>query len=453
MSSTITRTGFILAAITLVIGILIGYALSLFTTSPAPAAQTVTVTTTKTVTQTVTVTASPTLSPSPTMPSGKVKIRIQIGWSGKEREPFDAAVQEYLRRNPNVEIEYVVMRAEDLAAVLPAQLEAGSYPAEIMVTPWSWFILELAKRGHLEDLSKYIPMDEFLPDYVKLVSYNGGVYGVPIGLYFKELYWYRKSFFQQYGLSKPKTWDDFIALLDKLKSILGEKKAIIVGDTMGWPASDVVESFILAFGGAELHQGLTKGTIKFNDPQVQEIFRDRLVPLIKAGYFSEPVEWTSAKEYWWAGEYGIYPLGSFLLPMLDDASDADFFLLPGNYTDMIGNVDFMFVPKYLPSDIKPIVIDLLRFLVTEGQEIMASFPAGRVPTWTKADPNKIYPIFRELYQLAVSGKVKFVPDMDDTVGGDWQRLFWDYCKILFTNPDRWQEMLDVLTRQHPASRG
>lgn len=379
----------------------------------------------------------------------RVRIRISMGWTGKEREPFDAAINEYIRRNPNVEVVYLVYRAEDVATLLPPQLEAGTTFAEIIVTPWSWFVVEMGKRGHLLDLSEYIPMDEFLKDYVDLVTHDGKVYGIPIGLYFKELYWYRKSFFEAHGLSKPATWDEFVALLDKLKDILGPKRAIIVGDGLGWPASDIVESFILAFGGAELHSALTKGTIRFNDPSVQSIFRDKLVPLIKAGYFSEPIEWTAAKELWWAKQYGIYPLGSFLQPMLDDPEDADFFLLPGR-PDMIGNVDFLFVPKYVSPDILPYVIDLLRFLATEGQVIMASFPAGRVPTWTRADPNRIHPVFRELYQKVVTGQVKFVPDMDDTVGGDWQRLFWEYCKTLFINPDIWSEMLDVLTREHPA---
>ena len=455
MSSTsITRTSIIIAAILLVVGILIGYVVSNFTATPVTRTQIVTERVTEKVTVTVagpqtTQATSPAVS---TTPPSKVTIKISIGWSGKEREPFDAAINAYLKEHPEVSIEYVVLRAEDLAAILPAQLEAGKYPAEIMITPWSWFIIELAKKGHLEDLSNYIPVGEFLPSYVNLVTYNEKVYGVPIGLYFKELYWYRKSVFQQYGLSKPKTWDEFVSLLDQLKNKLGPKKAIIVGDGVGWPASDIVESFILAFGGAELHEALTKGKVKFNDPQVQAIFRDRLVPLIKAGYFSEPVEWTSAKEYWWAGQYGIYPLGSFLQPMLDNPDDADFFTLPGK-SDMIGNVDFMFVPKYLPSDIKPIVMDLLRFLATKGQEIMSSYPAGRVPTWIKADPNKVHPVFRDLFKLAASGQIKFVPDMDDTVGGDWQRLFWDYCKLLFTNPDIWQEMLNVLTQQHPATKG
>lgn len=423
MSSKSSRTSILLAIVTLVIGIIIGLALSPVILGPLR--------------ETVVVT-------QPT-----VTIRISMGWTGKEREPFDAAVQEYLRRNPNVRIEYIVYRAEDLAAILPAQLEAKTYPAEIMVTPWSWFIVDLAKKGHIEDLSDDIPLNEFLQDYVKLVTYDGKVYGVPIGLYFKELYWYRISLFQQYGLKEPRSWDEFIALLDTLKARMGTKRAIVVGDTLGWPASDIVESFILAFGGADMHRGLTNGSIRFNDPRVQSIFRDRLVPLIKAGYFSEPIEWTTAKERWWAKEYAIYPLGSFLQPMLDDPNDADFFTLPG-IPDMIGNVDFLFVPKYLPDDIKPIVLDLLRFLATEGQAIMSSYPAGRVPTWTRADPSKVHPVFRELYQMAVEGRVKFVPDMDDTVGGEWQRLFWEYCKTLFVNPDIWSEMLETLTQQHPA---
>uniref|UniRef100_A0A7C4F9C7 Carbohydrate ABC transporter substrate-binding protein n=1 Tax=Thermofilum pendens TaxID=2269 RepID=A0A7C4F9C7_THEPE len=393
--------------------------------------------------------------PTPTQPTApptqKVKIRVQIGWSGKELEAFDLAVKEYMKKNPNVEIEYVIMRAEDLAAVLPAQLEARTYPAEIMVTPWSWFIVEQAKKGHLEDLSNLLPWNDFVPGYTDLVTYNGKIYGVPFGLYFKPLWWYRKSVFQKYGLSEPKTWDEFVALLDKLKTIPQFKKPVVIGDTLGWPASDVVEGFIIALGSPDMHAALTKGTLRFNDPGVQAIFRDKLVPLIKAGYFSEPVEWTSAHELWWNGEYAVYPLGSFLASMVKDPEDLGAFVVPGS-TGLIGNVDFFFVSKYVPDDLKPVVYDFLKWLATEGQVIMASIPSGRVPTWKKADVNRIYAPFRDLYQKAVTG-YKFVPDMDDTVGGDWQRLFWEYCKVLFTSPDRWSEMLTELTRQHPATKG
>jgi hypothetical protein len=36
------------------------------------------------------------------------------------------------------------------------------------------------------------------------------------------------------------------------------------------------------------------------------VFEAYLVPLIKAGYFSEPIEWTKAVELWWQGDYALY---------------------------------------------------------------------------------------------------------------------------------------------------
>ena len=42
-----------------------------------------------------------------------------------------------------------------------------------------------------------------------------------------------------------------------------------------------------------------------------------------------------------------------------------------------------------------------------------------------------------------------VPDMDDTVGGDWQRLFWDQLKLLWVSPDRLDEVLTRLAEEFP----
>jgi len=87
-------------------------------------------------------------------------------------------------------------------------------------------------------------------------------------------------------------------LLDKLKEILGGPP-IVTGDGVGWPISDVTEHFIITFGGPDLQLKLINGEVKFTDPEVREIFEKYLVPLIKKGYFSEPIEWTRALKLWW----------------------------------------------------------------------------------------------------------------------------------------------------------
>ena len=138
----------------------------------------------------------------------------------------------------------------------------------------------------------------------------------------KPGFWYRKSFFQRYGLSEPQTWDEFVQLLEKLKGVQGVKAPIASGDGVGWPLSDVTEAFIIAYAGPDVFKGLIDGSVKFTDPRVVAVFRDRLVPLLKKGYFGEPTEWTAAVQQWWNGEYGIYFMPTkmnFSLPALSSA--------------------------------------------------------------------------------------------------------------------------------------
>ncbi len=77
---------------------------------------------------------------------------------------------------------------------------------------------------------------------------------------------------------------------------------IASGNGVGWPLSDITEHFIATYAGPEMTHALIKKEVKWTDPAVKSVFTDRLAPLLKAGYFSEPIEWTMALDLWWRGE-------------------------------------------------------------------------------------------------------------------------------------------------------
>lgn len=82
-------------------------------------------------------TQSPTQTPSPTTPAPqKVIIRIWGPWSGAEYEYFKQVLDEYKRLHPNIDFEYVTRRAEEIAQILPTQLEARQAPADVIITAW-----------------------------------------------------------------------------------------------------------------------------------------------------------------------------------------------------------------------------------------------------------------------------------------------------------------------------
>jgi len=87
---------------------------------------------------------------------------VVIGpWSGAEAEPFEAVLQAFTEKT-GIPVDYRVMRAEDLAAVLPAQFGAGLAPGDLIFTAWGWWVKEFAE--HMVDLSGEIAGIPFTTD-------------------------------------------------------------------------------------------------------------------------------------------------------------------------------------------------------------------------------------------------------------------------------------------------
>ncbi len=362
-------------------------------------------------------------------------------WAGAEMDQFTpvlAAAEEKL----GIKVRYRIYRAEDLSQVLPPQFAAQQAPGDVIFM-WEWWVRENAE--HAVDLSD-IWASEAEQFMLQPTPVDGKIYNVPYVLWVKPGFWYKKSFFEKNGLEPPTTWDEFIALLDKISAIPGVKKAIITGDGVGWPVGDIVEHFLITFGGPELQEDLIAGKVKFTDPQVRQIFAERLVPLLGT-YFSDPVEWTQAIDLWWNEEYGLYFMGNWLTGMVEDPDDLGVFTLPGA-RGVVGGTDWAFVPKY--SENVDAAKALIAFMISkEGMEIRVK-QGGKLASRKDVSPNAYPPADRALAEALAQIENPAVPDLDDAVGGDWQRYFWDQMKLLWVKPDQLDTVLENLDARFPT---
>lgn len=336
-----------------------------------------------------------------------------------------------------LEVEYRTYRAEDLSTLLPAQFTAESTLGDIIFMQ-SWFIQEQAKKGHVMDISEIISEDAFIPGSLDAVKVDDQIFGAAYTGKVKPGFWFRKSFFEKNQLNVPSNWDELQTLLDKMKNIEGISAAIASGNGVGWPLSDVTEHFIIAFGGTDLFQNLVTHSIHWTDPQVKDVFENRLAALLKEGYFGEPSEWTMVLEKWWNGDYGLYFMGSWITGMVEDPSDLGVFSLPGT-EGLVFAADYVFIPAYTqnPDNAKK----FLSFLVTKGQEIQVQ-QGGHLATYRDV-PLESYPeVDRNVAQL-LEGKMA-LPDLDDTIGGEFQSKFWDQLKLLWVKPEQVDDVLDTL---------
>ncbi len=363
-------------------------------------------------------------------------------WAGPEMDAF-MPVLERFERMTGIKVIYKIYRAEDLATILPAQFEANSTPGDVIFM-WGWFIVEQAKKGHVVDVTDLINEADFLPGALDAVKLNGRIYGGVWTGKVKPGFWYRKSFFNKYNLTVPETWDEFVNLLEQIKGIEGIKAPIVTGDGVGWPISDVVEHFLITYGGPQLQRDLIAGKVKWTDPEVRQIFEERIVPLLRKGYFSEPIEWTTALELWWKGDYALYFMGSWITGMVEDPSDLGVFSLPGN-KGLVFAPDYFFIPVYTKN--LEAAKEFFKFLCSAEAQRLQVAQGGHLATNVNVPLDAYPPVDREVAKLLVGKEV--LSDLDDSIGGEFQPTFWDQLKLLWVNPDALDSVLEALQEKAP----
>ncbi len=360
-------------------------------------------------------------------------------WSGSEMDAF-IPVLEAFKAETGIDYTYQTYRAEDLANVLPAQFAARKAPADVIFM-WSSFITNNTKN--IAELSDVIDRDAYIPGALdNVTTADGKVYGIAYTAKVKPGFWYRKSFFEAHDLEVPSSWEEFVALLEKIDSLPGVKNAIASGNGVGWPLSDVTEHFLITFGGPELQKDLIEGNTSWRSYAVRNAM-GKLVYLIERGFFSVPTEWTTILEQWWKGDYGLYFMGQWITGMVEDADDLAVFSLPGN-RGMVFSIDYAFVPEFATN--KAEALELVKFLAGEkGQSIQVA-QGGHIATVEVAMDN--YPaVDMEIAKLTEG--VQTLNDLDDSIGGLWQTAFWDQLKLIWVRPERLNDALMDLDEKMP----
>lgn len=109
--------------------------------------------------------------------------------------------------------------------------------------------------------------------WTDLGTVNGKLVGLPIKADLKDLIWYNPKLFAAAGYKVPTTFDEFLALSDKM---IADKKApfcLGLGSdaATGWPATDWVEDFMLRMKGPEVYDKWVNHEIAFDSADVVEV--------------------------------------------------------------------------------------------------------------------------------------------------------------------------------------
>ncbi|MEU5946387.1 ABC transporter substrate-binding protein [Micromonospora sp. NPDC047465] len=162
----------------------------------------------------------------------------------------------------------------EFEAQLGVRVDGGNAP-DLAFIPQPGLLKRFVDSGKLKPVgadTKKMAEENYPADWLKYSTVNGQFYGAPLGSNVKSFVWYSPKTFKEKGWTVPSTWDELIALSDKIAAT-GTKPwcaGIESGDATGWPATDWIEDVMLRTQTPEVYDQWTTHGIPFNDPKVAE---------------------------------------------------------------------------------------------------------------------------------------------------------------------------------------
>jgi alpha-glucoside transport system substrate-binding protein len=192
-------------------------------------------------------------------------------WGGDERESFLAMVKPFEERT-GVKVEYEGTR--DLNAVLTTRVQGGN-PPTVAALPGPDQMAEFARRGALVSLDRVLNPNSLRQHYAQawldLGSVDGKLYAVFVKTALKGMIWYSAPAFKKAGYTIPKSWDELMALTDKIAKSGTTPWCIGLesGAASGWPATDWIENLLIRSAGPRIYDRWVDHQIPWTHPAVK----------------------------------------------------------------------------------------------------------------------------------------------------------------------------------------
>jgi alpha-glucoside transport system substrate-binding protein len=175
--------------------------------------------------------------------------------------------------------------SKEFEAQLVVRVRSGN-PPDIAYVPQPGLLQTLVKdTGKVVEAPASVAknVDQFFgSDWKDYGSVDGKFYAAPLGANVKSFVWYSPKMFQSKGWTVPTTWDEMLALSDKIAAS-GTKPwcaGIGSGDATGWPATDWLEDVLLRTAGPETYDKWVAHSVPFNSPEVASAL-DRVGGILK----------------------------------------------------------------------------------------------------------------------------------------------------------------------------
>jgi raffinose/stachyose/melibiose transport system substrate-binding protein len=213
---------------------------------------------------------------------------------------------------PDIQVEFTPTAPKEYNAALNARLEGGTAGDIITCRPFD-ASLELFNKGHLAGLNDLPSMANFSDVAKSAWTTDDGktTFCVPMASVIHGFI-YNKDIFKEVGVEPPKTEEEFLAVLEKIKAN-GTYTPLVMGTNDQWEAATMGFQNIGPnyWKGEEGRKGLIDGTAKLTDkPYVDTLAAlAKWAPYMGDGYKAQT--YPDSQNLFGLGKGAIYAAGSW----------------------------------------------------------------------------------------------------------------------------------------------
>jgi alpha-glucoside transport system substrate-binding protein len=192
--------------------------------------------------------------------------------TGIEAEGMQQVIDDEINANRDYTATYE--GSDSFEEQIKIRVEGGN-PPDVALYPQPGALVEQAEAGELislEDLGfTRSELEATFGKYLlSLGEVDGKYYGLPTNVNMKSFVWYPLPAFTDAGYTPPTTWDELIALSDKMVADGNTPWCIGTGSdaNTGWPATDWIEDIMLRTAGSDAYDRWVTNDLKFSSPEV-----------------------------------------------------------------------------------------------------------------------------------------------------------------------------------------
>ncbi len=202
-------------------------------------------------------------------PSGELE--IFSWWAGDEGPALEALIAKYTELYPDVAVNNATVTGGsgvNARAVLRTRMLGGDPPDSFQVHAGWELIGTYVVADRMEDITFLFEEEGWLDKYpqglIDLLSYNDGIWSVPVNIHRSNVLWYVPANLETWGIAAPESWDAFLEVCPTIQEA-GVTPLVIAEN---WTVIHLWENVAVAELGVEGWNGLWSGEKKWTDDDV-----------------------------------------------------------------------------------------------------------------------------------------------------------------------------------------